>query len=371
MNRILHTPEGVRDVYGKECAQKLELNQRLHQVLLNYGYEDIETPTFEYFEVFSRKVGTTPSKDLYKFFDREGNTLVLRPDFTPSVARAASTHCHGGAVSLKLCYSGKTFINHSDHQGRLKEVTQIGAESIGDASAEADGEILAMIVDLLLKAGLGEFQISVGQVDFYKSLLEEAGMTEEMEEELRSLISNKNFLGVEELLRKQNLSQELQNAFLKLPELFGTSEILEEARRITSNEKALAAISRLEEIYQVLTCYGYEKYISFDLGMLSKYQYYTGIIFQAFTYGTGECIARGGRYNRLLEQFGTPSPAIGFAVTLELLFNALTRQNLPLPEERELLTMTYGASDRSEVIENAQKLRKKGIRVLLKRREDA
>lgn len=92
MNRTLHTPEGVRDVYGKECAQKLELNQRLHQVLLNYGYEDIETPTFEYFEVFSQKVGTIPSKDLYKFFDREGNTLVLRPDFTPSVAMAASTH---------------------------------------------------------------------------------------------------------------------------------------------------------------------------------------------------------------------------------------------------------------------------------------
>ena len=369
MNRTLHTPEGVRDVYGKECAQKLELNQRLHQVLLNYGYEDIETPTFEYFEVFSQKVGTIPSKDLYKFFDREGNTLVLRPDFTPSVARAASTHSEG-ELCRKLCYTGKTFINHGDHRGMLKGVTQIGAESIGDATAEADGEILAMIVDLLLQAGLEEFQISVGQVDFFKSLLEEAGMTQEMEEELRSLISSKNFFGVEELLRQQNLSQELQQSFLKLPQLFGGAEVLDEARQITSNEKALAAIDRLEEIYQVLSCYGYEKYISFDLGMLSKYQYYTGIIFQAFTYGTGEPIAKGGRYNHLLEQFGTPAAAIGFAVTLELLLNAISRQNLPLPEERELLVMSYGPSDRKEVIENAQKLRKKGIRVLLKRRED-
>lgn len=191
-----------------------------------------------------------------------------------------------------------------------------------------------------------------------------------MEEELRSLISSKNFFGVEELLRQQNLSQELQQSFLKLPQLFGGAEVLDEARQITSNEKALAAIDRLEEIYQVLSCYGYEKYISFDLGMLSKYQYYTGIIFQAFTYGTGEPIAKGGRYNHLLEQFGTPAAAIGFAVTLELLLNAISRQNLPLPEERELLVMSYGPSDRKEVIENAQKLRKKGIRVLLKRRED-
>ena len=88
MERMFHTPEGVRDVYNGECEQKLVLEERLHTVLRSYGYQDIETPTFEYFDVFSREVGTIPSKDLYKFFDREGNTLVLRPDFTPSIARA-------------------------------------------------------------------------------------------------------------------------------------------------------------------------------------------------------------------------------------------------------------------------------------------
>src|SRR5699024_254211 len=137
------------------------------------------------------------------------------------------------------------------------------------------------------------FQISVGQVQFFKALLEEAGMDEETCENLRSLISSKNNFGVEELILGLNLKPELEQAFLQLPELFGTAEVLQHARNLTDNPKALAAIGRLEEIYQVLCCYGYEKYISFDLGMLSKCNYYTGIICQAFTYGTGEPVVKG------------------------------------------------------------------------------
>ena len=73
MERIFHTPEGVRDIYNGECSQKRKVQEKIHRVFHRYGYEDIETPTFEYFEVFSREVGTIPSKELYKFFDREGN----------------------------------------------------------------------------------------------------------------------------------------------------------------------------------------------------------------------------------------------------------------------------------------------------------
>ena len=84
--KLLHTPEGVRDIYGKEYVCKLHVEDRLMETIHLYGYEDIQTPTFEFFDVFSKEIGTTPSKELYKFFDKEGNTLVLRPDFTPSIA---------------------------------------------------------------------------------------------------------------------------------------------------------------------------------------------------------------------------------------------------------------------------------------------
>ena len=158
MEQLLHTPEGVRDIYHEECAKKLALQNRLHKTLHLYGYHDIQTPMYEYFDVFSREVGTVPSRELYKFFDREGNTLVLRPDVTPSIARAVAKYFAPEDMPVRLCYMANTFINSSDFQGRLKETTQIGAELIGDGSAEADAELLALVVESLLKTGLKEFQ---------------------------------------------------------------------------------------------------------------------------------------------------------------------------------------------------------------------
>ena len=119
MQRIFHTPEGVRDIYSQECSRKQKLQEKLHRVFHQYGFEDIETPTFEYFEVFSKEVGTIPSRELYKFFDREGNTLVLRPDFTPSVSRACATYFNPEKEVVSLCYTGNTFINNSSFRGRL------------------------------------------------------------------------------------------------------------------------------------------------------------------------------------------------------------------------------------------------------------
>ncbi len=330
MQRLFHTPEGVRDIYSKECAQKIYLQKKLHKVFENYGYQDIETPTFEYFEVFGKEVGTTPSKDLYKFFDREGNTLVLRPDFTPSIARAAAMYFEEQDMPVRLCYQGNTYVNNSSYQGRLKESTQMGIEYIGDSSVEADVEVLTMTIEMLMKAGIEEFQLSIGQVDFFKALIEEAQMNEQMVEELRSLISNKNIFGVEELLDRLSLENELKEAFLQLPQLFGGVEVLTRAKETSSNEKAKASIERLSQIYSLIQQKGYEKYISFDFGMLSRYEYYTGIIFQAYTYGTGEPIAKGGRYDNLMAHFGKPEPAVGFGITMDQLMLALSRQNIEI-----------------------------------------
>ena len=125
MEQKLHTPEGVRDIYSKECRTKLTVQEKLHQVLHLYGYQDIQTPTFEYFEVFRKEIGTISSRELYKFFDREGDILALRPDMTPSIARAAATIFEAEEFPIRLCYMGNTFINHSSYQGRLKENTQL------------------------------------------------------------------------------------------------------------------------------------------------------------------------------------------------------------------------------------------------------
>ena len=152
MEQLLHTPEGVRDIYHEECAKKLALQNRLHKTLHLYGYHDIQTPMYEYFDVFRKEIGTIPSRELYKFFDRDGNTLVLRPDITPQIARATATLFKDDELPARLCYVGNTFINHSSYQGRLKESTQMGAEMIGLDAADADAEMLALVIDCLKKS---------------------------------------------------------------------------------------------------------------------------------------------------------------------------------------------------------------------------
>ena len=168
--QLLHTPEGVRDIYNDECEKKLILQDELLKVQKQYGYHPIQTPTFEFFDTFGREIGTTPSKDLYKFFDREGNTLVLRPDITPSIARCAAMYFGEEKMPIRLCYMGNTFLNNSSYQGRLKESTQLGAELLGDSTVDADAEIIAMVIDCLKKAGLKEFQLSVGHAEFFRGL---------------------------------------------------------------------------------------------------------------------------------------------------------------------------------------------------------
>lgn len=370
IDRLLHTPDGVRDIPGEECQKKKTLEKELHEVLVSYGYRDLETPTFEFFDVFSREVGTTPSRELYKFFDREGNTLVLRPDFTPSIARAAAKYFHEEEKAVRLCYQGNTFINNGNYQGHLKETTQMGAELLGEESAEADAEMIAMTVELLQKAGLTEFQVSIGHVEFFKSLMKEAGFSEEDEQKLRSLITMKNYFGVEDFLESFNLNPELKKALRELPEMFGSAEILQKAEILTTNEGALLAVKRLKDIYELLKLYQVEKYVSFDFGMLNKYQYYTGVIFRGYTYGTGDAVVKGGRYDHLLARFGKPSPSIGFAVMIDQLLSAMERQKIKLPAKIGPTLLIYDRKDLAAAMTEAKRRRKQGQSVVLMENKD-
>jgi ATP phosphoribosyltransferase regulatory subunit len=305
---------------------------------------------------------------MYKFFDREGNTLVLRPDITPSIARCAAKYYKDETLPIRLCYIGNTFINNTSYQGKLKEVTQLGAELINDDSIEADAEMLALTIECLLKSGLKEFHVEIGDADFFRALIEEAGFEEEEEiTNLRILIEKKNMFGIEEIVGKKNMCKELKEIFLKLPELFGTMDILTHAKGLTSNKRAVKAIERLEKLYSILMEYGYENYISFDLGMLSKYNYYTGIIFKAYTFGTGDAVATGGRYDNLVGQFGKEAPAIGLAIVIDQLMLALMRQKLLQEPEKQDTLILYHKSNRKQAIALAGHFRKDGINSILQK----
>ncbi len=359
MKQILHTPEGVRDIYGMEFARKQALQDKLQKVMHLYGYHDVQTPTFEFFDVFSKEIGTTPSKELYKFFDREGNTLVLRPDITPSIARASATVYDVEKQPARLCYTGNTFINHTSYRGKLREHTQMGVELIGMGDVEADAEMITLAVECLKEAGLKDFQIHIGNVDFFQCIVEDAALEAEDEARLLELISNRNYFGVEELLEGADAKKTTRRIFQILPELVGGSEVLEVAKRIAPTRQAQEAADRLKKIYQLLIAYGVEKYITFDLSMMGSYGYYTGIIFRGYTYGTGDAIVKGGRYDWLLEKFGKKAPAIGFAIVVDELLSAFSRQKVEIPCERKNTLVIYDESRQAEAISLAMDFRKK------------
>ncbi len=367
--RLLHTPDGVRDIYNEECERKLKLQEDLRTVLKLYGCRDIETPTFEFFDVFSRDVGTTPSRELYKFFDKEGNTLVLRPDITPSIARAVSRYFDKENDVIRLCYVGNTYINHSDYQGRLKETTHLGAEMIGFSGVQADAEMIAMAVDCLKRTGLTEFQISIGQVEYLKSILGGIVLSEEQEAELKDSISNRNLFGVESLLSSLQADEASAKALCELPSLYGPADVLDRAEKYACNAGAKQAVERLRELYRLLEYYGAERYVNFDFSMLSRYNYYTGIFFRGYTYGTGDAVVKGGRYDHLLGHFGKDAPSVGFVVVVDELLSALERQDVRFFAQ-ESPQEIHCKEDAKSAIRLAKQLREEGKAVILRFEEE-
>ena len=366
MNQLLHTPEGVRDIYNDECERKIILEERLLTVLKSYGYHPIQTPTFEFFDIFGKEIGTTPSKDLYKFFDREGNTLVLRPDITPSIARCASKYYMEQAIPIRLCYTGNTFRNNSSYQGRLKENTQSGAELIGDGSVEADAEMLALSAQLLKTAGLKEFQLSVGHADFLRGLFEAANLEEDVMEEIRNLLLNRNLYGVQEVIEQHVADENLKQLFGLLTDVMLDKEKISAAKIWAADyPRVFHALTRLEELDELLEVYKIRKYVSYELAMISGFNYYTGIIFAGYTFGSGEAIVNGGRYDNLLQSFGKSAPSIGFAVVINQLMAALQRQNVRIPFENVTKWFIYSEQYRQDAIKDAQVLRSRGEQVEL------
>lgn len=363
----VHTPEGVRDVYGIECRQRSKLKEKLEKVFASYGYEGIRTPGFEFFDVFNSEKGTVSSREMYKFFDREGNTLVLRPDVTPSIARCVAKYFSDEKMGIRLCYAGNVFLNNSSYQLKLKETCQLGAELVNDDSAQADSEVIAMAIDCFLTAGLTDFRISIGEVEFFE------GLTNTIEDEnirleLREFILNKNYFGLMEYVENLEIPEKIKEVFLRFNELNGDVAILDQAEAMVENSLSKKAIERLRKVYDILKLYGKEKYVSFDLGMLNKHNYYTGIIFKGYTYGTGDAILKGGRYDNLIEQFGKKAPSVGFAIVLDELMMALSRQGIAMEADSTDTMIVYSEDIMKDAVAKANELRSKGQKVILERK---
>ena len=359
----IYTPDGVQDILFDECYTKKDIEMNIRDLFRAYGFNEIESPTIEFFDVFSSEIEHFAQESMVKFFDQKGRILVLRPDITVPVARITATKNANVSLPIKYSYIGNVFRFNEVGGGRQNEFTQAGVEIVGDSSAERDAEIIAMAIKTLQTAGLTDFKIDIGQVEFFKGLAEDAGFTSEDMEKVARLIDRKDFVAVSEVMNKYEMDNVLKDLFLKLPGMFGSIEVINEAKEKTLNVRCLNALANIEEVISILGDYELSDYISVDLGMLKGLNYDTGIIFRGFTNGIGFPILSGGRYDALTESFGRSCPATGFSLGINMLMTALEKQSLLNKKPACDTLVCYTKETRKLAFKLADSFRQSGLKI--------
>lgn len=357
MSNIYEIPPGVRDLLPHQARWKRQMEDRLAELFSRWGYEEVLTPTFEYYSSLTEQGSGLDEELLYKFLDRNGRIMALRPDMTTPIARMVSSRMRGEPLPLRLFYLANVFRYEKTHAGRQREFFQAGVELLGAKGPKADAEVLSLAVAALETAGLKDFRIGVGQVEATKALLGE--LDRESSTSFKEAIASKDFVQLEILLEKSRVSARERDILVEVAMSRGGVSDLEQLLDVVENRDAYNALSELVEIFKILQYQGLEEKVFFDLGILRDFDYYTGIVFEGYVPNLGFPVCGGGRYDNLLEKFGYPLAATGFAVGLERVMLALRE-----PEsDREQGYLLLGSFPK--VLDRAGQLRRQGYRVVV------
>lgn len=316
------TPEGTRDLLFEECIARRQVEDHLAGLFRSYGYNQVVTPSVEYYNVFSQGSSGLQEEDMYKLTDANGRLIVLRPDNTLPIARVVSGRLKEAALPLRLFYCQNIFRRHMLMAGHSDECEQCGVELIGAGGYRADLEILTLAVQALENVSTEGYKIELGHAGFYHALCDLLDTDEEIRQEISGFIEKKNYAALCDLLDTLP-DTEVSQALRRLPRLFGGAEILDEAAQICTSPKAQEALEYLRKIYADAVRLGAEGSITIDLGLVHRNNYYTGLVFRGYIPGSGATVLSGGRYDHLLGEFGNPLPATGFGVEVDELYKAL------------------------------------------------
>lgn len=360
----IYTPDGVQDILQEDCYIKRNIEQKLRMLFRSCGFSEIETPTIEYFDVFASEEAV-PQENMLKFFDQQGRILVLRPDITVPVARITASKFKDAGYPLRFSYIGNVFRYNEYGRGRQNEFTQAGIEVLGVNTPESDAEVISIAIQALKETGLENFQIDIGQVEFFNGLMEETGLPEEDVSRVRTLIDRKDYVGLEEFLNRSMIDDNLKELISGLPGYFGSVDVMEKVKAFKLNKRSEDALESIRYVLDILQDFGYERYVSVDLGMLRGPAYDTGIIFRGFTYGVGFPILIGGRYDELVGQFGKKCPATGFSLGINMIIMALQRQKLVIEKPVTDCLVCYEGEGRKTAFELCSELRMQGLAVEL------
>ncbi len=348
----LQVPVGTADILPQDQAFMRQLERGFLDLFVKWAYEEVSTPALEYLAVINPQIEKGDS--LYKFFDREGNILALRPELTTPIARMVATRLKGSALPLRLCYAAEVFRYGTSAR---REFRQAGVELVGSSSPAADAEVITLAVDALRGAQVNDFQINLGQIEIIRGLISDMGLKPETGLVIEDCLARKDFVALELALIEAGLTQSQSEVIMSLPSFHGGEEVLDRVEKLAESPRTLAAINNLREVYAALDLFGVRREVGIDLGVLRGFDYYTGVVFEGYAPGLGFPLIEGGRYDGLLGNFGFDCPATGFAVNMERLVSILT------PPSYSAAQVLVTGRDMQAMIERARALRAQGLSV--------
>lgn len=310
-------PQGVRDIFGAPARQLTILRATLLRLMDGWGYHEVYPPTFEYFETVMRAFDSDFAAEIYRVVDPDGQLLALRPDLTVPIARLVAAKLFDQPTPHRMSYVAPVFRFTKGNGAQSRQIWQGGWELIGDGSAMADAEVIALLIAATEAAGLTEFQVNLGHMGFIRATLAETDLSDEQREAVLRAIDRKNRHVLLQTLDESTVAAPIRAVFAALPDLWGGEGVLDQALTLAPNAAAEGAIVRLREVYDLLKGYGVAERITLDLGEVRAMDYYTGVTFELFAKGSGYKVASGGRYDNLLARFGTDLPAVGAMIELE------------------------------------------------------
>lgn len=352
-----YIPEGAKDLIFDECSKKVQIQNILRKTYVDAGFLEISSPLLEFYDVFNYDKTIFKQENMYKLFDKQGRMMVLRPDMTTPAVRISATKLKMAPHPLKLCYTENVYRENENLNGKDMEIAQSGIEILGAESIRADAEIVTTAIRALLKCGVKEFKIELGQINFFKSIINEIGLDDEKTKLLRRYIENKNFTALESFIKENEASiEDVDKSILReIPKLFGGIEVLDKASSMTDNKGALNAINNVKDLYLAVCDAGYEEYICVDLGMIQHIDYYTGVTFRGYAKGVGNTILSGGRYDNLAKQFGDDECATGLAINVENIMKTIN-DDIYAADKRKIL-IYYKRENYKKAYDMAEKLR--------------
>lgn len=355
--KMFEKPVGMRDTLPKIYDKTASLRQQTREFLRVRGYDFIKTPSVEYYDTIG-KASAIQDASLFKLFDNQGNTLVLRPEMTTPIVRAASSKLLKEQTPLRLGYFSNVFRAQEVEGGRPAEFEQMGIELIGDETVYADAEVVATAIELLQELQVNDFKVTIGHAGILQCVLRDYTESQSEADELRNLLVKRNYVGFEEAVYAFDLPKAKSDALMQF---IGEATNIEKIEDIEKYVRKNEALQYMQKLDQLLTAAGLGAYIDFDFTLSSHMNYYTGMLFEVFASGSGFALGNGGRYDGLLTEFDVQTGATGFGLRVDRLLEVL-----PLPvvaQERVLVTFTddtFGAA-----LQLARELRAQGTSVTL------